>query len=363
MFVAGPSEPPIDGRYNILLLGGDAGPDREGLRPDSISVVSDRRRDRPGGDRSACRATSSDVPFPDGSPLAAVYPEGYGAIDGCEVDVCLLNSIYTEVELKSPEMYPDAVAQGTEPGIEAMRDAAEGITGLADPVLRAHRHAGLRSSSSTRSAASTSTCPRARPDRRADEDDNDVDGWIEPGQQHLDGYHALWYARSRYGTRRDYDRMARQRSCRRRSSPSSTPANVLAQVPGGRDRRRAGREDRHPAGHARLLRRPRLEDEGPADRRTSSSCPTTASTRGSRLGVHPSLIERRSRRRPRAGGLSRRTPAGARRHEVGVQLPDPLGRVAPAERAAHGRSLRPTCARRASRPSTTVVMAAASRSA
>ncbi|MDQ1556830.1 MAG: polyisoprenyl-teichoic acid--peptidoglycan teichoic acid transferase, partial [Actinomycetota bacterium] len=31
---------PVNGRYNILLLGGDAGADRTGLRPDSISVVS-----------------------------------------------------------------------------------------------------------------------------------------------------------------------------------------------------------------------------------------------------------------------------------------------------------------------------------
>ena len=48
VFVAGPSEPPIDGRYNVLLLGGDAGPDRDGLRPDSIRVVSIDAGDRPG---------------------------------------------------------------------------------------------------------------------------------------------------------------------------------------------------------------------------------------------------------------------------------------------------------------------------
>jgi anionic cell wall polymer biosynthesis LytR-Cps2A-Psr (LCP) family protein len=36
-------------------------------------------------------------------------------------------------------------------------------------------------------------------------------GWIEPGSnQRLDGYHALWFARSRWSTS-DYDRMRRQR--------------------------------------------------------------------------------------------------------------------------------------------------------
>ncbi|MGL1831957.1 UNVERIFIED_CONTAM: LytR family transcriptional regulator, partial [Acinetobacter sp. HSTU-ASm16] len=39
---------------------------------------------------------------------------------------------------------------------------------------------------------------------------NPILGWIEPGTQHMDGYHALWYARSREGAT-DYDRQARQR--------------------------------------------------------------------------------------------------------------------------------------------------------
>ncbi|BDZ65771.1 hypothetical protein GCM10025877_27090 [Agromyces mangrovi Wang et al. 2018] len=128
VFVAGPPELAIDGKYNFLLLGGDAGPDRDGLRPDSISVVS--------VDAETGQAVTIGLPrdlqyapFSEGSPMAAVYPDGYGA-NGCDVDVCQLNSIYTEVELKSPEMYPNAVAEGSEPGIEAMRDAAEGITGL-----------------------------------------------------------------------------------------------------------------------------------------------------------------------------------------------------------------------------------------
>jgi anionic cell wall polymer biosynthesis LytR-Cps2A-Psr (LCP) family protein len=34
--------------------------------------------------------------------------------------------------------------------------------------------------------------------------------WLEPGRQKLDGYLALWYARSRWSTT-DYDRMRRQR--------------------------------------------------------------------------------------------------------------------------------------------------------
>jgi anionic cell wall polymer biosynthesis LytR-Cps2A-Psr (LCP) family protein len=50
--------------------------------------------------------------------------------------------------------------------------------------------------------------------------------WIEPGQQKLDGYHALWYARSRYQTT-DYDRMARQREVQQAVVQQFDPANVL----------------------------------------------------------------------------------------------------------------------------------------
>ncbi|RZS67931.1 LytR family transcriptional attenuator [Agromyces ramosus] len=224
VFVAGPSEPPIDGKYNILLLGGDAGPDRDGLRPDSIRVVSI--------DAETGQAVTiglprnmADVPFDADSPLAAVYPEGYGAIDGCEVDVCMLNSIYTEVELKSPDMYPDAVSQGSEPGIEAMRDAAEGITGLPIQYYVLIDMAGFQQLIDALGGV-TVNVPEDVP-IHADETFTTVAEWIPAGEQHLDGYHALWYARSRHGTS-DYDRMARQLQIQEAVLAQFNPANVLS---------------------------------------------------------------------------------------------------------------------------------------
>ena len=45
-----------DGRYNVLLLGGDSGAGRWGLRPDSMTVAVDRRGDRPHrADRAAAQ--------------------------------------------------------------------------------------------------------------------------------------------------------------------------------------------------------------------------------------------------------------------------------------------------------------------
>ncbi|WP_157001516.1 LCP family protein [Agromyces laixinhei] len=224
VFVAAPSKEPVDGKYNFLLLGGDAGPDRDGLRPDSITVVS--------VDVETGQAVTiglprnmEDVPFPEGSPLAELYPEGYGSIDGCEVDVCMLNSIYTEVELMSPEMYPDAVAQGSEPGIEAMRDAAEGITGLEIQYYALIDMAGFEQMIDALGGV-TVTVPEDVP-IHADETFTTVAEWIPAGEQHLDGYHALWYARSRHGTS-DYDRMARQRQIQEAVLAQFNPANVLA---------------------------------------------------------------------------------------------------------------------------------------
>lgn len=224
VFVAGPTEPPVDGRYNFLLLGGDAGPDREGLRPDSITVVS---VDAETGQAVTIGLPRNmvDVPFDSDSPLNAVYPEGYGAIDGCEVDVCMLNSIYTEVELKSPEMYPDAVSRGSEPGIEAMRDAAEGITGLSIQYYVLIDMQGFLELIDALGGV-TVDVPEDVP-IHADETFTTVAEWIPAGTQHLDGYHALWYARSRHGTS-DYDRMARQRQIQEAVLAQFNPANVLA---------------------------------------------------------------------------------------------------------------------------------------
>ena len=228
VFVAGPSVPPVDGRYNFLLLGGDAGPDRDGLRPDSITVVS--------VDAETGKATMIGLPrdlhfmpFPEDSPLHAVYPEGYGAIDGCEVDVCMLNSVYTEVELKSPDMYPNAVAEGSEPGIEAMMDAVSGALGIPLQyyvLVDMHGFAQLIDALGGVDITVTERVPI-----HADETFTDVLEWIEPGEHHMNSYYALWYARSRHGTS-DYDRMQRQRQLQEAILEQFNPANVLTKFQG-----------------------------------------------------------------------------------------------------------------------------------
>ena len=58
------------------------------------------------------------------------------------------------------------------------------------------------------------------------DDLSDVKGWIEVGQQHMDGYTALWYARSRHNTS-DYDRMRRQHEVEQQVLKQFDPGTVL----------------------------------------------------------------------------------------------------------------------------------------
>lgn len=225
IFSATPPEPPIDGRYNILLLGGDAGPDREGLRPDSISVVS--IEDATGAvSMLGLPRDLRDIPFSAESPMLATYPDGYGDGNYCDVDVCQLNSIYTEVTLKSPELYPDAVAQGSEPGIEAMRDAVEGALGIQIQYYVLIDMYGFEQLIDALGGVTIDVTERIP--IGGSEDLSDVEAWIEPGVQHLDGNWALWYARSRHGSAAgDYARMERQRQVQQAMLQQMDPANVL----------------------------------------------------------------------------------------------------------------------------------------
>ena len=55
-------------------------------------------------------------------------------------------------------------------------------------------------------------------------------GWIEPGRQTLDGWHVLWYARSRWSTD-DFDRMRRQRCVLGALAQQADPATLAAHFP------------------------------------------------------------------------------------------------------------------------------------
>lgn len=229
---SGPSVPPSDGYYNILLLGADSGEGRDSMRFDSISVVSVN------AETGATTITGiprdmPNVPFSAG-PMQDKYPNGHTGFANATCGWGSgINQLRTEVEVcqDGNALYPDAKANGSEPGIEATKDAAEGILGIEIPYyvfVDMHGFASLVDALGGVDINVVERLPKGGPPEGVDP--NDVDswaiGWIEPGQQHMDGDTAQWYARSRYTTS-DFDRMKRQRELQEAILAQFTPDVVL----------------------------------------------------------------------------------------------------------------------------------------
>lgn len=217
---------PADGQLNIMMLGGDRGDDREGLRPDSISVMSFNAFTGKLTTIGLPRAMES-FPFSEG-PMQDLYPNLY---EGCAVDVCYLNSVYTEATISESGSYADAAEKGSEPGIEAMRDAVEGITGLSIQYYVLVDMAGFTELIDALGGVDINVTERVG----IGINDDGSPGWapatefIEVGQQHMDGSTALWYARSRYETT-DFARMERQRQLQEAMVATMTPSNLLGKI-------------------------------------------------------------------------------------------------------------------------------------
>ncbi|MFD5215734.1 LCP family protein [Microbacterium sp. NPDC058345] len=234
---SGPSLPPSDGYYNILLLGADSGDGRDSMRFDSISVVSVN------AETGAVTITGiprelPHAPFSEGSPMLELYPDGFA---GQSSATCgwngWMNQIRNAAEVcredHGKSLYPDAAAHGSAPGIEATKDAAEGVLGLEIPYyvfLDMNGFAQLVDALGGVDIEVTERLPKGGPPEGWHGGPEDVGewaiGWIEPGKQHMNGDTAQWYARSRYTTD-DWDRMKRQRELQVAILEQFTPENVL----------------------------------------------------------------------------------------------------------------------------------------
>ena len=203
-----------DGRINVLLLGGDAGSDRVGLRPDSITVASiDTQSGRTV--LFSLPRNMEDVPFPTSSPLHQVFPKGYGCADHS----CMLNAVYTYA-MGHKNLYPGV----KNPGAQATKEAVEGVTGL---KINYYALIDLQGFQDLINAVGgiTITVNKRLP-IGGQVPGQKVKRYIEPGTQHMDGFHALWYARSRHADS-DYARMARQKCVMDAMLNQLAPVTVL----------------------------------------------------------------------------------------------------------------------------------------
>jgi LCP family protein required for cell wall assembly len=209
VFGDGPTSQAEHGRYNILLLGGDAGPRRVGLRPDSITVASvDEQTGRTvlfGLPRNL-----ADVPFPAGSVMHSQFPHGFTCAG------CYLNGVNTWATEHS-DLFPHT----KDPGIEATSEAVEAITGL---HINYYVLIDLKGFQDLVDAVGGVTLRLAN--RVPIGKVGKITGWIPAGTRHLDGFQALWYARSR-ATTDDYSRMARQKCLMNAMLHQLNPTKVI----------------------------------------------------------------------------------------------------------------------------------------
>lgn len=203
---------PTNGRYNVLLLGGDSGADRIGTRPDTIMLAS-VDADTGKAVMFGFARDTENINFRPGSVMHNLMPEGWNC-----GDKCLLNGLYTWA-MEHKDHFP---ADVKDPGALATKEAVEALSGLSVHYyvlvdLRGFQRlvdavGGLEMNVKKRTPIGGGT--------------SRISGWIEPGIQHLDGYHALWYARSRQGSSND-ERMARQRCVLTAMSQQLNPQTVI----------------------------------------------------------------------------------------------------------------------------------------
>jgi LCP family protein required for cell wall assembly len=154
-----------------------------------------------------------DVPFAPGSAAAKAMPGGWSC-----GDTCLLNAIYTW-GAQHASLFPGV----RDPGAEAMKEAVAGVTGLPVSYYVLIDLQGFRQLVDAMGGI-TITVKQPVPIGGGT---SRVKGYIQPGTQHLDGYHALWFARSRHGAS-DYARMQRQRCVLNAMLHQLDPGKVLS---------------------------------------------------------------------------------------------------------------------------------------
>jgi polyisoprenyl-teichoic acid--peptidoglycan teichoic acid transferase len=213
VFAGGGDQKAKAGRYNILLMGGDAGKTRVGLRPDSVTVASvDAETGRTV--LISLPRNLEDAPFPPTSPLHQRFPEGYG----CPDNSCMLNAIYTYAT-ENKDLYPGVA----NPGAQATKEAVEGITGL---TINYWVLIDLKGFEGLVDAVGGITLDVHRPVPIGG-GSTKVSGYVQPGKgRHLNGYEALWFARSRADSS-DYDRMVRQKCVMNAMLKQLDPVTVL----------------------------------------------------------------------------------------------------------------------------------------
>jgi LCP family protein required for cell wall assembly len=206
-------------RVNVLLLGGDGGDDRTGVRTDTVIVASIDTNTGATTTFSLPR-NLEELPFPEDSPLHDVYPDGFDA--GSESE-SLLNAVYRN----GPAAHPDILGPTDNPGADFLKLGVGEALGL---TIDYYVLVNLDGFSQLIDALGGITVNvnyyvpiGGEPSKGYLPDD-----YIAPGpNQHMDGERALAYARGRFGLS-DYLRMERQRCMINAIVTAADPMTLLS---------------------------------------------------------------------------------------------------------------------------------------
>ncbi len=183
-----------DQRVNILLLGGDAGPGRPGLRTDTMIVVSINSQTGRTVIISIPR-NMDDMPFPEGTPLAKKFPEGF---------TDLANAIY-----RYGDRHRDLLGGVDDAGAQAIKLSISQLLGIPIHYYVLADMAGFVDVVDALGGIDINVPKRMPTPGNLRGAKHPLPEFIKKGQQHMDGTVALAYARTREADS-DYKRMVRQ---------------------------------------------------------------------------------------------------------------------------------------------------------
>ncbi|MDO5678413.1 MAG: LCP family protein [Propionibacteriaceae bacterium] len=215
-------------RVNILLLGADGNEARAdavaefGIRTDTIIAAS---IDTTTGDTLLVQVPRNVrfTPFKEGSELHDIWPRGQR---GEEESDAWINGLWRKIEMD----YPDVLRGQTYRGAEALKQGVESITGLEADYFMMLDIDGLERLITAMGGVRVNI-NEPLPMGRA-KNCRDPEKCLMPGpNQRLNGYEAMWYARSRVTTS-DYSRMARQSCLIDAVIKQANPATMLTSYEG-----------------------------------------------------------------------------------------------------------------------------------
>lgn len=208
-------------QVNVLLLGGDGGVGRTGIRTDSVILLSMNTKTGRSVMFSLPR-NMMNAQFPEGSELREVFPDGFRNADGSDPGNWMLNAVYSQV----PALYPHILGKSENEGADAVKQAVAGSLGTHVDYYVLINLLGFQQLVDAIGGVTVNINEPIAINGNTDAGIPPT-GYLEPGpDQHLSGFDALWYSRGRWGSD-DYERMLRQRCMVDALVEAADPLTVL----------------------------------------------------------------------------------------------------------------------------------------